>query len=232
MSPNNKNLHAQESENGSKSGLINDEFALQGVADIQQSEQAIQQVLLTALSGENRPLFNQHLFIFGIAKRTISQSSAFRQMIDSKNGLVAASLVRLQLDTVLRLYAIFWVDNAEVFATQLIEGHQIDRMKASDGQLMKDSYLRSRLARRNPWIDSVYSTTSGFIHFSKQHIVSALSKEENALPGEIQMRIGPRDNNVTIGYYNELIRAFRHMNGMIAVAMEDALLRIDGRNLD
>ena len=227
-----KSTQTTGSANEQPTGAIDDAKAFQVLAEVERSERRLQKVHIVALTGIGRPIYMQHFFIFGAARRALAQSSAFRQMVDAKNGLVAAALVRLQLDTVLRLYAIFWVSNPEDFAQRVMDGEQIDRIKASDGNVMKDVYLRKRLAPRNPWINEVYKQSSGFIHFSKHHMISALSAKTDGGPGEVQMDIGPTDFDATVGYYGELLKAFLHMNDMIVVAMEDALLRIDGKQLE
>ncbi|MEH2474072.1 hypothetical protein V1281_004743 [Nitrobacteraceae bacterium AZCC 2161] len=90
-----------------------DDNAVAVVADIERSEREILDLYVKHCNG---PIGHQHLYLFGIARRAIAQSAAFRQMVSSRNSLVASSIVRLQLDTVLRLYALFWVADPEDFA--------------------------------------------------------------------------------------------------------------------
>lgn len=169
----------------------------------------------------------QHLYLFGIARRALSQSRAFVHMISDRNSLVAASLLRLQLDTVLRLYAIYWVNDAESFAKRVFEGEQIDRLKAADGTAMTDKYLRDRLLPRNPWVSDVYKSTSGFVHFSSRHMNATLASRGN---GRAAVFIGPQDFEKDLSYYGELLRAFMHLNMMIPVACEDWFQRIRKEN--
>ncbi len=86
----------------------------------------------------------------------------FRAMEDSKNATVAATLVRVHLDTLLRLYALWWVKDSEAFSRQVMDKGQINRMKDAKGVQMTDGYLYKRLAKIVPWIETVYQESSGF----------------------------------------------------------------------
>jgi hypothetical protein len=196
---------------------VEDERAINVIADIERSEREILDVYAKYCAG---PVGYQHYYLFGIARRALAQSVAFRQMIVDRNSLVALSIIRMQLDTVLRLYALFWVDDPEVFATRVFEGAQINKLKAKDGQLLTDRYLRDRLVSRNNWIPAVYEETSGYIHFSNRHMKAALRVIDES-SGRLEIQIGPRDLERPIGYYGELLRAFRHLNMMIPVAAAD-----------
>jgi hypothetical protein len=167
----------------------------------------------------------QHFYLFGIARRALAQSAAFRQMIVSRNSLVASSILRLQLDTVLRLYALFWVADPEDFASKVFKGTAVDKLKAADGSLMKDKYLRDRVAVKNEWVPSVYTSASGYIHFSDRHIKAAIHMKDSKT-GHAQVQIGPYDVDKSISYYGELLRAFLHLNMMIPVAAGDWFSRI------
>ncbi|MBX3492143.1 MAG: hypothetical protein KF899_04230 [Parvibaculum sp.] len=128
--------------------------------------------------------------------------------------MVAIALVRLQLDTVLRLYALYWVDNPEDFATLVFSGRQIDRIAASDGSLMKDKYLIEKLKDKNPWIEDVYKNTSGLIHFSERHMHAAIRLPDDA-SGEMEFFLGATDPRYKLADYKEVIGAFFHCTSMI-----------------
>jgi hypothetical protein len=199
-----------------------DENATKIIADIERSERKILDLYEEHCVG---PIGYQHYYLFGIARRAVAQSVAFRQMIADRNSLVALSIIRMQLDTVLRLYALFWVADAEDFATRVFKGAQINKLKAKDGQIMSDKYLKDRLVPRNGWIPSVYEETSGYIHFSNRHMKAALRVVDRAA-GRVELQIGARDMGRSVGYYGELLRGFRHLNMMIPVAAADWFARL------
>jgi hypothetical protein len=201
---------------------IEDESATRVLADIERSERD----LLDLFQKHSRGLVGyQHFYLFGVARRALAQSVAFRKLIADHNSLVALAIARMQLDTVLRLYALFWVADPEDFAYKVFKGTPINKLKAADGRPLSDKYLSDRLAGRNDWIPAVYAATSGFIHFSYRHIKAALEMIDQEM-GHAQLQIGPYDLGKSISYYGEPLRAFLHINLMIPVAAEDWFCRL------
>jgi hypothetical protein len=192
------------------------------LADIERSERDI-----LAVCERVMPCYitYQHFYLFGIARRALANSRAFKHMIADRNSLVALSIARLQLDTVLRLYALFWVKEPEQFAKAVFEGAPINRLKAADNAQLTDKYLSDRIAKRNDWVPDVYKETSGYIHFSHRHIKAALHMDDPGT-GEGRVAIGGCDYGKPLSYYGEVVRAFLHMNMMIPVATEDWFSRI------
>jgi hypothetical protein len=140
------------------------------VAALIASEKAITHACVDHFTN-NKPITYADLFSMGVARRSLSMSSGFRSMVEQRNSLCALPIVRMQLDTVLRLYAGFFVTDHQQFCREVFKGVQIDRIKSDDGQKVKDHYLVDRVAQRNPWIADGYKRTSGHIHFSRQHIL-------------------------------------------------------------
>jgi len=204
---------------------IDDDNANLVLADIERSEREILNLYSGPVSTPG-PVGYQHFYLFGIARRALAQSAAFRQMISSRNSIVASSLLRLQLDTVLRLYALFWVADPEEFSHQVFQGVAINKLKAADGSVMSDKYLKARVSEKNHWVSPVYAETSGYIHFSHRHIKVALRMKDSAT-GQGQVMIGPYDVDKSVSYYGELLRAFLHLNMMIPVAAGDWFSRIE-----
>ena len=126
-----------------------DEIYDEIVAALIESEKAITDACVGHFTN-NKPITYADLFAMGIARRSLALSSGFRSMVEQRNSLCALPMVRMQLDTALRLYAGFFARNHQIFCRDVIAGKQIDRLKSDNGQLMKDSYLRDRVAKRNP----------------------------------------------------------------------------------
>ena len=186
---------------------------------IERAEGEILALCKTQISAGD-PVGYQHLYLFGIARRALAQSKAFRQMVDSRNSLVASSLVRLQLDTMLRLYAAFFVADPDDFATKVFKGTSINKIKDARRKPMTDSYLRDRVAEQNSWVIEVYKEASGYIHFSNPHMHAAIEMK-NEKTGLMEIQIGPYDFDKPIAYYAELVRPFLHITMMIPVAAAD-----------
>jgi hypothetical protein len=186
------------------------------------SEQAILEAFVNHFT-PNKPLTDADFFGMGIGRRALALSSGFRLMVEHRNSLCALPIVRMQLDTALRLYAGFFVTDHQKFCHDVFQGKQIDRLKSDDGSPMTDKYLRARIAKRNPWVDDVYKFTSGHIHFSNRHIQESLRVNEN---GEGQMVIGPADFDREPKHFLEPMRCMHHLNIIIEFALRDWFARM------
>jgi hypothetical protein len=169
---------------------------------------------------------HQHLFLYGIANRTLAQTRAFKQCVEDRNSLVATALLRLQLDTALRLYALFWVADPNAFSKAVFNGSQIDRLKSAGGEQLKDKYLRDKLVTRYPWVETVYKQTSGSIHFSSHHILEALEINDMET-ASCTLKLGPNKPDQPIEEYTDCLAAFQHINMIIFVAVQDWFERFD-----
>ena len=77
---------------------------------------------------------------------------SFRSLSFSKarNFLAAAPLIRLQLDSCLRLYAAWLVENPHEFAHKVLRRERVDKLKNQDGKFLRDHYLVEKLAEEYP----------------------------------------------------------------------------------
>ena len=91
----------------------------------------------------------------------------------------ARSLLRIHIDTALRFFAVFLVEEPHDFATKVMDGKQINHMKDSSGAKMTDAYLISKLAPEYNWLPIVYKNLSGYVHFSDQHLFSPVQEIDN-----------------------------------------------------
>lgn len=165
------------------------------------------------------------LYAMGVARRSLALSSGFRSMVEQRNSLCALPSVRMQLDTVLRLYAGFFASDHQKFCADVIAGKHVDRLKSEDGSLMKDRYLLDRVAERNPWILDVYRMTSGYIHFSERHVFAAFTLQQGR---SFEVKISPNDGDREPNYYREPMRCMHHLNLMIEFALTDWFARMCG----
>jgi hypothetical protein len=170
-------------------------------------------------------------FILAAARRTLSLEMSLRQTIDSRNGQMAMTIVRLNLDTLARFYALYWADEtkgmtAESFAREVAKGTSIRSMKFLGGkEKATDQWLIQKIVGLGDWIPKVYQKTSGAIHFSDFHIRQLLqqckpkkSLEDGSLQAEIH--IGATENDPSPAYYRETQQAFFHILLMLIVAMK------------
>lgn len=174
---------------------------------------------------------HERYFLLAVIRRTLSLETAFRQSVDSFNGQMAMTLVRLNLDTLARLYALYWADEtdgitAETFAQEVAQGKSIKDMKLRGAkEKASDRWLIKQIEGLGDWIPIVYKKTSGAIHFSDFHINQLLQQakpirrlEDGSLHAELS--IGPNEQNADPELYRELQQSFLHISLMLIVAIK------------
>ena len=152
--------------------------------------------------------------------RSLALSSGFRAMIRERNLICAGGLVRLQLDTALRFFTGFIVNEPHDFAIKVLEGNRIDRMKDRHGTLMTDRYLVTQLKKEYPWVESVYEGGSGYVHLSATHIFSTFDHDYYEQEGKHRIKIGSRDQQFPDDVYLETIETFGECTKILARCIE------------
>lgn len=115
-------------------------------------------------------------------KRSLALADGFEAMIRDRNFHAAAPMVRMQLDTALRISALGFVDDPHVYADAIMKGVSPRKLKDDTGKLMTDHQLQVRLSAKFPWISEIYKRASGFIHLSDSHLWTAIASKAVA-PG-------------------------------------------------
>jgi hypothetical protein len=109
-----------------------------------------------------------------VVDRSLALLRGFCDLVEARNMIAAAPLIRCQLDNGLRFFASTLVEDPHDFAGNILKGIPVRKMKDRYGKLMTDRYLVERLTIEVPWIETVYSQASGYIHFSEQHIINTI----------------------------------------------------------
>ncbi len=139
--------------------------------------------------------------------RSANLHHGFTKLIESKNFLSAAVLLRAQLDNCLRFYAAFLVPNPHEFALAIFGGKQVRKLKSRDGALMTDAYLVKQLSKHHSWISHVYTHASGYVHLSEKHFYDAIKKKDG-VENVLSLKIGPGSEHIPDGTYAEVINTF------------------------
>ncbi|HMJ71521.1 MAG TPA: hypothetical protein VK508_21645 [Cyclobacteriaceae bacterium] len=122
------------------------------------------------------------LYCSAILNRAINIQAGYIVLIESNNFLSAAPLVRIHLDTLLRLSAPFSCGkNVDEFAGKVFGGKQINELKNSKGEKLRDGFLANELSKRRDfsWVKELYKTGSSFIHFSDKHIFTSVKIDKS-----------------------------------------------------
>lgn len=166
------------------------------------------------------PFYITSMFLLGAAQRTIDQSRAFRQLVQTENFTAAAIMLRTQVDTAMRLNGLTLLKDVEedlkkVFSNELQFNHlrpsrSHDRKK---GEKLTDAFLRHELAKQFPFINEVYKQTSDFVHLSFRpfFLGTRIGSEEERT---IDFVIGPNARKYDESNYHEIADAFMHVTEM------------------
>lgn len=180
------------------------EEALAALLRLEEHQLELWQRMLRAYGSALYPL---DLLATGASNRSAALCSGFRSLIKGRNIICAAPLLRLQIDTALRFYAAFLVDEPHGFASAVLKGIPVRKLKDKTGKLMHDSYLISCLSKQYPWVAKVYETTSGYIHLSATHISLAIESTDEQTE-DFEMQVGAGDKELPERTYVEAIEAF------------------------
>jgi hypothetical protein len=134
---------------------------------------------LAGLVGKNTSLVHSDLFVIGAVRRTLAQSQGFRDLIKAKNFPCAAAILRMQLDTAMRVNALRIVEERNQFCEEILKGKRFTSLKDSSGVKLTDAHLRKKLAEEHPWIGPIYEQTSDFIHLSGRHFYSSILRMDD-----------------------------------------------------
>lgn len=120
------------------------------------------------------------MFFIGATKRTLAQARGFRELISSKNFSCAAALLRMQIDTAMRINGLLLVDDMEATCQAVMSGQKFSKLKDKSGSTLRDFYLVGEICKKHPWIKEIYEQTSDFIHLSGRHFYSTIAATDDA----------------------------------------------------
>jgi hypothetical protein len=146
--------------------------------------------------------------------RSLCLLGAFCSLVEARNMVAAAPLLRCQLDNVLRFSASKLVDHPHDFAWKVVEGIPIRTMKDRHGKKMTDAYLVEKLSEAYPWASSLYEHACGYVHLSEKHIFNAFTVGDR--DGMTDVKISGRDGSAwtELGYL-EALEAFAALTDLV-----------------
>jgi hypothetical protein len=137
------------------------------------------------------------MFLIGVLNRTVNLNNGFTTLIRQNNFIAAAPLIRLNLDSFMKLYAARISEyDLDTFTLKVMAGEHIRNMKLKGSkQRLTDKYLIDELSKIEGmnWVKSVYESGNSYIHFADSGIFSAqtIIDKENKTIG---LSIGFHDN--------------------------------------
>lgn len=109
-------------------------------------------------------------FVFSVVHRAIELNRGFKTLTKDNNWITAINLLRLQADNCMRLFALSLVKDRLDFYNRIQNGEHIRNIDDAEGKRMTDFYLTQKLDTLFPGFRLLYENTSGFIHFSSEHM--------------------------------------------------------------
>jgi hypothetical protein len=177
---------------------------------LRNSEKLHTEVGLKIMKANGGAVYPVDLLAWAVINRSINLIQGFAILIEKRNFISAVPLLRLQIDNCLRFYAVYLVSDPHKFATNVLTGARIAKMKDESGARLTGGYLASRLTEHHSWVARVYDKTSGYIHLSESHIFNTFAPTRDADRAKnIQsISIGPGDNFLDEKFYEEATEAF------------------------
>ncbi len=179
------------------------------------------------MRADSEKMFTLDLLAISVLNRSLCLLTGFCDLIERKNFIAAAPLLRLQLDNLLRFQGAWLAKNPHTFSEEVLKGTHIRKLKDKDGNLMTDSYLIDKIAEEYPVMKSVYEHTSGYVHLSDKHIFNSLGQLKE--DGVFHMKVSASDDFIKERDYIEAIRAFFEITGVLFRYMEGWALTKDGK---
>ena len=159
------------------------------------------------------------MFVIGAVRRTLAQSKGFRDLITATNFPCAAAILRMQIDTAMRVNALLLVDEPFSFCEALLNGQRFNQLKDSVGEKLSDAYLRKKLVETYPWINAIYEEASDFVHLSTRHFYTAMYSTGIDEIEEIKMFIGGTDPPASDSTYFEVVDAFFAVSRVVVLML-------------
>lgn len=161
---------------------------------------------------KNAPIFPLDLLAYAAIKRNIAIAEAMNVVVAMWNITTARALLRVHLDTSLRFSAAWLVDEPHDFASRIIKGERMDKLKDRDENFLRDAYLVKVRAVDCPWLPEVYRRLSGYVHLSDSHIHDTI---ESIRGDTINFEIRPTDYKFPESSWVELLDCFSEVSSIL-----------------
>lgn len=164
-------------------------------------------------------LYSIDLVMMAVMSRSYSLVDGFISAFDSWNLIVAAPILRMQLDSLTRLAYLATAPRADEVAEYVIGGGEFRKLRDEDNRKLTDARLIEHAEEPHPWIKGVYEATSGWVHLSPAHVVAALQvgEEGTTISGGIPIRPEQIPVSMLQEVLGAMIRATEEIFGYVEV---------------
>ena len=142
------------------------------------------------LSVDEDNLHLTDMLVVSVAARSYSLVDGFLWAFDTWNPVVAAPVVRMQIDNIVRVSYASRHENTDELAKYMLGGGELRGRKDADGHRLTDRRLVELASEHHPWIPDVYVATSAWVHLSPELVHSVFAIEEDDDGDEPSRTIG------------------------------------------
>lgn len=150
-------------------------------------------------------ILSTDMVLFAVIQRSLSLVASFVLLCRENQPRVAATLVRMQLDSAMRLNAFWLLENPDDILRQSLEDEPFYKLKSKTGKHLKDAYLHHQLSEKYPGVSTVYEKACKFVHLSQPHMFSFMTAANDV---GMEMMLCRHSKRLTEASLLELVGAF------------------------
>ncbi len=170
-----------------------------------------------------------HWYVLAAMKKTASLAHAFCTLVRAKNALTSAALIRMQLDTGIRVFGLSLIDDLDAAGLHLMNDGKYTDLQARTGERLRDKFLHTKLNEAYPGLSEVYDNTSAFVHLSSAHIKTVLSTREGT--SVLFFNLNGTDERQLEGWIADSVDAFQQATDLAVELIEGCLGYLRAREL-
>jgi hypothetical protein len=174
---------------------------------------------LRFLSASDGELYLTDMLVTAAAQRSYHIVEGFLTTWDSWNVVAAAPLLRMQIDTLLRMSYAARSANSDHVVHALLEQNNFRRLRDPKGRRLHDNVLVEYASEHYPWLPKVYERSNEWVHFSTRHIFNTFhvedDSEDETSAGRVSGRIPRPPGDIPVELLGELIAVMNEATASI-----------------
>jgi len=141
---------------------------------------------------ETHGIYPFDLYCVAILNRTVNIIRGYVALVRDENFIAAGTLVRIHLDSFLRIFASTIVNmNVDEFSMKVMSGKSIRSFMDKNNNKLNDKFLVGELSKikQFDWVAQLYDIGNKYVHLSEKHIFtsSKLGEEPRSIVGGIRL---------------------------------------------
>ncbi|MCD6540212.1 MAG: hypothetical protein J7K37_05910 [Candidatus Omnitrophica bacterium] len=163
------------------------------VSDIEKLIKLHLHIAFAMMKAEGGAIYLTDLFFISLLNLSYNLSIEILRFAKEKNILVAAPLLRMQIENLLKTYYLSHLKEKErdKIIIELLKGKRFDEIKDNNNKRLTNARLLKYISEK--WLTKAYEDTCKFIHFSERHFfihTKSIADAPNAFVTETILRKG------------------------------------------